>query len=259
MMKSSRFFTLIELLVVIAIIAILAAMLLPALNKARVRAQSAACLNNLKQCGMTVQFYLGNWNGKLVVDENWGANWATPLQRTGYLKTDAREIYCTSNQTKEYDKDIWQSATCIYGSPQTNQPGNNQTCSIDWTNGFVYYISAHIRRPTSFVILGDNYSFYKASDPGNWGKCGTMHYMNRLCGYDFQAGNIDNSCWYYLGQHGNSGNFLFFDGHAAAITSPAGFFKAVKPEFEAQKDTARIGVFDKNLVFTQSAQENSGD
>jgi prepilin-type N-terminal cleavage/methylation domain-containing protein/prepilin-type processing-associated H-X9-DG protein len=79
---SRRGFTLIELLVVIAIIAILAGMLLPALSKAKAKAQGILCMNNLKQLMLGWKIHGDDHNGVLVAAEELGNN---PLQRTNWF------------------------------------------------------------------------------------------------------------------------------------------------------------------------------
>ena len=64
-------FTLIELLIVIAIIAILAALLLPALNKARQKANSIRCISNTKQLGTSMQMYVDDNNGWFPTIYSW--------------------------------------------------------------------------------------------------------------------------------------------------------------------------------------------
>ncbi len=87
-------FTLTELLVVIAVIAILAALLLPALSKSKSRTQTIACLNNLRQLSICWQLYTGDYNDRLVPNDNIAGGTTGPswCQGTGILETNTTLI-----------------------------------------------------------------------------------------------------------------------------------------------------------------------
>ena len=198
-------FTLIELLVVIAIIAILAAMLLPALNKARAKAQAVACTNLLKQTGTALDMYCSDYNDMLPTaykDNGSGISdeaspyptWCDPdgvLCAGGYINWQI--IYAGGEGTADMGKGGCPTAA-VYG---TYVDSMNAYLGAAGGSKVVNRKRLKYRAPSETFVVSDSNKY----QIGQGGAIIAPGYSN-----------MDK-----IFRHENWGNFLFLDGHVAAL------------------------------------------
>ena len=232
-------FTLIELLVVIAIIAILAAMLLPALKSARERGLSASCISNLKDLGKAMANYASDANDNMPLGsagqyygwaaENGNIRWAYTMYASGHL-AGRRTVYCLSAQriitANRCDPDAYgsfahptstenqiknQSQYVLYGYNYMYLGGGNGTGDAETGYQFnrkTFKLGAG-RNAGKKIVLADAYrdSNGQAAEGPYWGDFSIACVSNPASA----ASQRIHEC------HNGAANVMFLDFHAEAV------------------------------------------